>query len=134
MATAGSIGQAPPSEPIGTRLMLSTPPPIGLAAGPTSTCAAAMFTASRPEAQKRLTCTPATRLGVAGASTAVRAMSAPCSPTGDDAAQDDVVDQRGVEIVAVAQRLQRGAARRTGVTSCSEPSFRPLPRGVRTAS
>jgi len=60
IATAGSIGQAPPSEPIGTRDIDSTPPPIAACDWPAMTCAAAMLVASRPEAQKRLTCTPDT--------------------------------------------------------------------------
>ena len=60
IATAGSTAQAPPSEPIGTRLMLSTPPPIAAWLWPDMTCAAAMLVASRPEAQKRLICTPET--------------------------------------------------------------------------
>jgi hypothetical protein len=55
MATAGSTGQEPPSEPIGTRDMLSTPPPIAACDWPDITWAAAMLVASRPEAQKRLT-------------------------------------------------------------------------------
>ena len=60
MATAGSVGQAPPSEPMGTRDIDSTPPPIAAWLWPDMTCAAAMLVASRPEAQKRLTCTPDT--------------------------------------------------------------------------
>ena len=43
------------SDPIGTRLMTSTPPPTAKSASPDFTLAVAMFTASRPEAQKRLT-------------------------------------------------------------------------------
>jgi hypothetical protein len=39
--------------------MLSTPPPMAMSASPLATLAAAMFTASRPEAQNRLICTPA---------------------------------------------------------------------------
>ena len=43
-----------------TRLIDSTPPPIAMSCWPAITCAAAKFTASRPEAQKRLICTPGT--------------------------------------------------------------------------
>ena len=39
----------------------STPPPMTQTDCPLMTCAAAMLTASSPEAQKRLTCCPATR-------------------------------------------------------------------------
>ena len=41
-------------------LIDSTPPPIAMSCWPAITCAAAMFTASSPEAQKRLICTPGT--------------------------------------------------------------------------
>ena len=58
---SGSCAQAPPSEPIGTRLMLSTPPATTRSSQPERTFCAAMFTASRPDAQKRLSCTPAQR-------------------------------------------------------------------------
>ena len=43
-----------------TRLMDSTPPPIVISCWPDMISAAAKFTASRPEAQKRLICTPGT--------------------------------------------------------------------------
>ena len=43
-----------------TRLIDSTPPPMAMSFWPAITCAAARFTASRPEAQKRLICTPGT--------------------------------------------------------------------------
>ena len=45
---------------MGTRDMDSTPPPTAMSDWPAMTCPAAMLTASRPEAQKRLICTPAT--------------------------------------------------------------------------
>ncbi len=60
MAQRGSTAQAPPSAPIGTRDMASTPPPTAMSAWPDMTSAAAILHASRPEAQKRLTCTPDT--------------------------------------------------------------------------
>ena len=40
------------------------------------------------------------------------------------------IGEQGANIARTAAVM----ARRTGVTSCSEPSLRPLPRGVRTAS
>ena len=55
----GSDDQAPPEAPMPTRLMLSMPPPMAMSASPDMTLAAAMLVASRPEAQKRLICTPA---------------------------------------------------------------------------
>ncbi len=62
-AVAGSEAQAPPSEPIGTRLIDSTPPARIRSSKPPRTRDAAWFTASRPEAQKRLSWTPATVSG-----------------------------------------------------------------------
>ena len=62
--------------------MLSTPPPITRPDWPDMTWAAAELTASSPEAQKRFTCCPGTELSKPAFSTAVRAMLAPCSPTG----------------------------------------------------
>ena len=55
---SGSMAQAPPSEAIGTRDIDSTPPPMIRSSQPEATRCADWFTASRPEAQKRLSCTP----------------------------------------------------------------------------
>ncbi|MNT64435.1 hypothetical protein D3C72_2023350 [compost metagenome] len=65
-----------------TRLMLSTPPPMAASASPKTTLAAAVFTASRPEAQKRFICTPATVWARPALIAATRAMLAPCSAMG----------------------------------------------------
>ena len=62
-AVAGSAAHAPPSEPIGTRLIDSTPPARIRSSKPDATRPAAWLTASRPEAQKRLSWTPATVSG-----------------------------------------------------------------------
>ena len=45
-----------------TRLMDSAPPPMVMACWPDMICAAAKFTASRPDAQKRLIWMPGTSL------------------------------------------------------------------------
>ncbi len=71
---AGSVAQARPSEPLGTRYMDSTPPSTTRSSQPDRTFIAAMFTAFSPDAQKQL--------------------------------------------------------RVTGFTSCKDPSFLRLPRGV----
>src|SRR4029078_11475316 len=65
---------------------------------------------------------------------AVRAMFAPCSPTG--MTQPSTTSSTSVVSSLLRSRSACSAvtARRTGVTSCKEPSLRPLPRGVRTAS
>ena len=80
---AGSCDQAPPSEPIGTRDMLSTPPATTMSSQPLATFCAARFTASRPDAQKRLICMPATLKSQPAFSAAVFAITEPCSPTGE---------------------------------------------------
>ena len=82
MAIEGSVGQAPPEENMGTRLMLSTPPPMPRSDCPDMICPAIMLQASSPLAQNRLICTPGTRTSKSALSTAARAMSAPSSPTG----------------------------------------------------
>ena len=82
-AVAGSDAHAPPSEPIGTRLIDSTPPARISSSKPPRTRDAAWLTASSPEAQKRLSWTPAVVSGSPAASAAVLAMSPPWSPTGD---------------------------------------------------
>ena len=79
----GSCAQAPPSLPIGTRDMLSTPPATTRSSQPLATFCAARLTASRPEAQKRLICMPATRKSQPAFSAAVLAITEPCSPIGE---------------------------------------------------
>jgi hypothetical protein len=60
--------------------MLSTPPPTATGIVPLATAIAAKFTACRPEPQKRLIVVADTSSGQPAASTALRAMFAPCSP------------------------------------------------------
>ena len=67
---------------IGTRLMLSAPPAIITSASPTRMRSAAMASAVRPLAQKRLTVTPPTECGSPASTMATRAMFMPCSPSG----------------------------------------------------
>ena len=67
---------------IGTMLMLSAPAAIITSASPTRMRSAAICTALRPEAQKRLTVMPPTELGKPAKSAATRAMFMPCSPSG----------------------------------------------------
>ena len=102
-----------PSEPIGTRDMLSTPPPTTSCCVPDMTPMAAKLTACRPEPQKRLSVTPVTSTGQPAASTALRAMLAPCSPAWETQPIDDVVDVAGVDA---------GALRRGGSSVCASSS------------
>jgi hypothetical protein len=62
-AVAGSAAQAPPSLPIATRLIDSTPPARIRSSKPPRTRDAAWLTASSPDAQNRFSCTPATVSG-----------------------------------------------------------------------
>ncbi len=108
MATAGSVGQAPPSEPMGTRdidLDAAADRGLALARHDLRRRHVGGFEARGAEA---VDLHARHGLGVArddgrGAGD-VRALLA----DRHDAAQHDVVDQVGVELVAVAQRLQGG--------------------------
>ncbi len=62
--------------------MLSAPPAIITSASPTRMRSAAICTAVRPEAQKRLTVTPPTLCGRPAITIAARAMLMPCSASG----------------------------------------------------
>ena len=68
--------------PMGTMLMLSAPPAIITSASPTRMRSAAICSAVRPLAQKRLTVTPPTLCGSPASTMATRAMFMPCSPSG----------------------------------------------------
>ena len=74
---SGSSAHGPPSEPIGMRDMDSTPPATTTSSQPERTFCAAKFTASKPEAQKRLICTPATSSFQPAAIAAILAISPP---------------------------------------------------------
>ena len=131
---SGSCAQAPPSEPMGTRLMLSTPPATTRSSQPERTFCAARLTASRPEAQKRLTCTPEVRKSQPALSAATLGSTEPCSATGE------TMPMTMSSTAAVSKRWRRcnsasrPVSRLMGLTSCRLPSFLPLPRGVRMAS
>ncbi len=134
-AVLGSMAQAPPSDAIGTRLIDSTPPARMRSSQPERTRCEAWLTASRPEAQKRLSCTPATVCGRPEASAAVFAMSEPWSPTGETtprttssmpAGSSDGLRFWISSISPVTSEI--------GFTSWREPVFLPRPRGVRIAS
>ena len=67
---------------IGTMLIDSTPAAIITSDSPTRMRSAAMATAVRPEAQKRLTVTPPTELGRPASSAPIRATFRPCCASG----------------------------------------------------
>jgi hypothetical protein len=102
---------------------------------PERTFIAAVLTASSPDAQNRLSCTPATVSGRPAASAAARAMSPPWSPTGVTTPSTTSSIAAGS---SVGNRLRSSWIRPTtsaiGLTSYSEPEALPRPRGVRIAS
>src|SRR5271156_5067407 len=113
MAKEGSATQAPPLAPMPTRLIDSTPPPMVRSCWPDITCAAAKLTLSRPEAQKRLICTPAAPWPKPAGAALAQAGREPrdarnvAAGLGDgiDAAHHDVVDLVLLEAVALLDRL-----------------------------
>jgi hypothetical protein len=70
--------------PIGTMLIDSAPPAIITSASPTRMRSAAICTAVRPPAQKRLMVTPPTVCGSPASTIATRAMFMPCSASGNE--------------------------------------------------
>ena len=102
-----SPSSPPPPEPIGTRDIDSMPPPITRSCCPAITPIAAKFTACWPEPQKRLSVTPlALSTGQPALSTALRAMSAPCSPKALTQPATTSSTSRTVEAIAIPQRVQ----------------------------
>ena len=95
---------------------------------------AARFTASRPEAQKRLSARPGTCSGRSESRTAERARQPPCSATWVTLPQITSSTPSVAVPVRARSAFRVSAERRTAVISCSAPSGRPLPRGVRIAS
>nr|BFE70844.1 hypothetical protein GCM10020092_041450 [Actinoplanes digitatis] len=96
-AVSGSIAQAPPSEPIGTRDIASTPPARIRLSQPDRTRAAAVLTASSPEAQKRLSCTPPTWSGRLSQQRRGAGQVAALLADGRDDAHHEVVEPVGVQ-------------------------------------
>ena len=132
--TRGSMTQAPPSLPMGQRLMLSTPPATTRSSQPLMALAAARLTDSSPLAQKRLCVTPATVCAQSASSTAVRAMSAPCSPTGVTQPSTTSSTREVSSARRCCSACSSVRSSHTGAAWCRPPSFLPLPRGVRTWS
>ena len=115
-----------------TRLIDSAPPPITSSCWPAMIWAAAKFTASRPEAQKRLIWTPGTASPRPAFSAAKRAMSQPASPTGSTTPSTTSSTTSSARLLRSFSACSGTVASASAVTSCSEPSALPRPRGVRT--
>src|SRR5918997_1826693 len=94
-----------------------------------------MLTASRPEAQKRLSWTPATVCGSPALIAAVLAMSAPWSPIGETQ-PSTTSSTLGGSRSTLRESISciRPTTRSTGLVECNEPLLLPFPRGVRMAS
>ena len=71
--------RAPPSEPIGTRDIDSTPAAMTMSFWPVMTSIAALLKACRPEAHIRFTLVPGTVSGKPATRGAIRPMLRPCS-------------------------------------------------------
>jgi hypothetical protein len=109
-----------------TRLMDSDAAADGHVMLPGHDLRRAKFTASRPDAQKRLICMPGTEVAEARAERRRARDIAARLADRIDAAENDVIDQAvGVEIVALLERFQRRVASASAVTSCSAPSDLP---------
>ena len=114
--------------------MDSTPPATIRSSQPERTLAAARLTASRPDAQKRLSCTPECPRP---SRRAARRCGQCCRPARRPASRSRARRHRpGSSPACGASAWPRKSVtnRSTGVTSCSVPVSRPLPRGVRMAS
>ncbi len=81
-ASRGEVGPSPKpaSEPIGMRVIDSTPPPMPSWICPARMPCAMSATAVSPLPQSRFTVLPGTSMGIPAASTAPRATSKACSP------------------------------------------------------
>src|SRR4051794_16227933 len=94
-----------------------------------------MLTASRPDAQKRLSWTPATVCGSPALIAAVLAMSAPWSPIGVTQPSTTSSMRLGSSWpLRASSSCISPTTRSTGLVACTEPLLLPLPLGVRTAS
>jgi hypothetical protein len=124
-----------PSEPIGTRDMLSTPPPMTRSCCPDITPSVAKLTPCRPDPQKRFSETPVTSIGQPAARIELRATQAPCSPawvtqpTTTSSTSALSMPVRSASVLMVCANSSWGWI----PESAPLPAL-PRPRGVRTAS
>ena len=123
---------APMSDPIGTRVIDSTPPAITTSEVSVRTSIAPKFTACWPDPHWRFTLVPGTVSGKPATRAAMRAMFVPCSsvcvthPRTTSSTRAGLIPVRSV----IARRTC--AAKSSGRTSFRAPPR--FPRGVRTAS
>ena len=132
-AVAGSIAQAPPSEPIGTRLIDSTPPARIRSSKPRAHARGGLVDGLEAGGAEAVELHAGDGLGVAGRERGGLGDVAALVADRRDHAEHDVVDAvrgRGAGL-RVLTSSSRPTTRSTGFTSCSEPTALPLPRGVR---
>jgi len=114
--------------------MLSTPPAITRSHEPRAILPAARATASRPEAQYRLICSPGTWSAKPAVIGAIRLSVADCSPAPVTTPRmtSSTLSGASCERSLIAARVWVISS--IGVISCSAPVGLPRPRGVRTWS
>src|SRR3954454_2368154 len=133
----GPIGRPAPdagllAEPMGTRLIISTPPATTTSAWPLMTVAAAKATACCDEPHWRSTVVPGTASGQPAASAALRAMLNVCSPTWLTQPQMTSSTTAGSMPERSTRDSSTCAERSTACTPDSPPPR--LPTGDRTAA
>ena len=122
------------ADPMGTRLITSTPPATTTSCWPLMTACAAKSSACWLDPQARFTVVPGIDSGQPAASTANRPMLLDWSPTWGHAAPHHVVDGRGSSPVRSTRAFQhhrrevRGVAPRTNRRCACRPVCAPLRR------
>ena len=119
-------------EPIGTRDITSTPPPIATSTTPDEMRFAAKWIACWPEPHWRSTVVPGTSIGKPASSTTLRPMFAACSPTCETLPNTTSPTSAGSTPARVTTSRSTFAPSVTGCVPESMPSRRPM--AVRTAS
>ena len=119
---------------IGTMLIDSVPPAIITSASPTRIRSAAIASAVRPDAQKRLTVTPPTVSGSPASSAPRRATLSPCSASG--IAQPTIASSIvvGSSPGTCASALRIACTRRSSGRTLRSIPLGALPIGVRLAA
>ncbi|MDT4849849.1 hypothetical protein FQZ97_839830 [compost metagenome] len=119
---------------IGTMLMLSVPAAIITSASPTRMRSAAICTAERPEAQKRLTVIPPTELGRPARMAPMRATFRPCCASGMAQPQITSSTAFGSRPGTWAMAERRACASRSSGRRCLNEPLCERPMGVRVAA
>ena len=119
--------------PIGTALIISTPPAMTTSHSPVMMDCAAMATVCNPDEQNRFTVAAETSTGNPARNTPMRAMLSPCAPSGIAQPHSTSSTSAGSKFTRCTTALSTSADRSTGCTVASPPSFLPRATAVRTA-